>query len=498
MKHEKIKKRLLGVAVVLAVVLVILFAAFLYQALSQREGDSLSELGNKKETIHLWYTDDAMTDYLNSKALEFYDSTDIRVDVQLVSGLEYLEAINTASLDEGTDTPDIYILSNDSLEKAYLAGLATQLPETAPIYDEPLFNQAARNSVCYNGKYVACPMYYETSALLYNKTYLQQIADDANGVGDEEGEADSGQAEDASTEAGQPVTADQLIPESIVDILTFADQYSTPENVEYFFRWDVSDIFYNYFFIGNYISVGGAAGDDKSLIDIYNTESVSSLKVYQELNQFFSIDTKETNYDTIMQEFQEGKTIYTIATSDCIKRLDEAAANGEFGYEYGIAKLPDINQELTTRGMSVTNALVINGYSQHKDAAGLLMEYLIKNASADLYDMTGKLSSVTWDTYANEHAAVFMENYKESVPIPKMLETGNFWVELEICFAKVWDGEDANTQIRQLSEQIKTQLAGEPVTEEPIEDPQVELLPAVEYEEGTGELDEHFSEETSE
>ena len=489
MKHEKIKKRLIGVAVVLAAALVILGAAVLFQALSDRKGDSLSDLDGKKETIHLWYTDDALTDYLNSKVLEFYDNTDIRVNVELVSGLEYLEAINTASLDEQVDTPDIYIMTNDTLEKAYLAGLATQLPETAPVYDEPLFHQAARNAVSYNGKFVACPMYFETSALLYNKTYLQQIADDANGVGDEEDGSENTENTQDGEETAQPVTADQLVPASIVDILTFADQYSTPENVEYFFQWDVSDIFYNYFFMGNYISVGGAAGDDKSQIDIYNTESVSSLKVYQELNQFFSIDTKETNYDTIMQEFQEGKTIYTIATSDCIRKLDEAAASGAFGYEYGIAKLPDINQELTTRGMSVTNALVINGYSEHKESAPRLMEYLIRNASADLYDMTGKLSSVTRDTYENEHVAAFMENYEESVPMPKMLETGNFWVELEICFAKVWAGADANTQIRQLSEQIKTQLAGEPVTEEPIADPQVELLPAVEYEEGTGELD---------
>lgn len=235
--------------------------------------------------------------------------------------------------------------------------------------------------------------------------------------------------------------------------------------------------------------MGGDAGDDKTLIDIYNTESVSSLKVYQELNQFFSIDTKETNYDTILQEFQEGRTIYTIATSDCIRKLDEAAKNGEFGYEYGVAKLPDINQELTTKGMSVTNALVLNGYSEHKESAGRLMEYLVRDASTDLYGMTGKLSSVTQSVNGNEHAAVFMDNYQESVPMPKMLETGNFWVELEICFAKVWGGEDANTQLRQLSEQIKTQLAGEPVTEESIEDPHVELLPAVEYEEGTGELD---------
>jgi maltose-binding protein MalE len=447
--------------IILTVAAILAGAVFFYQRQRGEKGDLLSEHGNRKETVNLWYTDDALTDYLSSKALEFYENTDIRVVVRLVSGLEYLEAVNAASLDDGIDTPDLYILSNDSLEKAYLAGLATQLPDTAPVYEEQLFPQSARDAVQYNGKYVACPMYFETSALLYNKTYLQQIADEA----------------------------EQLIPASIVDILTYADQYSTPENVEYFFRWDVSDIFYNYFFIGNYISVGGAAGDDKSLIDIYNTESVSSLKVYQEMNQFFSIDTKETNYDTIMQEFQEGKTIYTIATSDCIRRLDEAARNGAFGYEYGIAKLPDINQELATRGMSVTNALVINGYSEHKEAAGRLMEYLIRDANADLYDMTGKLSSVIRDTYASEHEAAFMENYMESVPIPKMLETGNFWVELEICFAKVWGGEDANAQLRKLSEQIRTQLAGEAVAEEPIEDPQVELLPAVEYEEGTGELD---------
>ena len=448
MRYSRIKKRLLWAVIILTVAAILAGAVFFYQLQRGEKGDLLSEHGSRKETVHLWYTDDALTDYLSSKALEFYENTDIRVVVRLVSGLEYLEAVNAASLDDGIDTPDLYILSNDSLEKAYLAGLATQLPDTAPVYEEQLFPQSARDAVQYNGKYVACPMYFETSALLYNKTYLQQIADEA----------------------------EQLIPASIVDILTYADQYSTPENVEYFF-------------IGNYISVGGAAGDDKSLIDIYNTESVSSLKVYQEMNQFFSIDTKETNYDTIMQEFQEGKTIYTIATSDCIRRLDEAARNGAFGYEYGIAKLPDINQELATRGMSVTNALVINGYSEHKEAAGRLMEYLIRDANADLYDMTGKLSSVIRDTYASEHEAAFMENYMESVPIPKMLETGNFWVELEICFAKVWGGEDANAQLRKLSEQIRTQLAGEAVAEEPIEDPQVELLPAVEYEEGTGELD---------
>ena len=424
--------------------------------------DGMNLLDWHKETIHLWYTDDSLTDYLNNKALDFYDATDIRVETSLVSGLEYLEAINQASLSDEETTPDVYILSNDSLEKAYLAGLATPLDDTQTLEDSTLFGQAARNAVSYHGSYVGYPLYFETSALLYNKTYLDQIA----------------------TEAGLD-NADTLIPSSIADILSIADQYSTPENVEYFFRWDVSDIFYNYFFIGNYISVGGDAGDDKERIDIYNTQSIASLKVYQEMNQFFSIDTKESSYDSVIQEFLDGKTIYTIATSDCLKRLQEASDNGEFNYEYGIAKLPDINQDMVTKGMSVTNALVINGYSEQKELANRFVEFLSEQGSADLYEMTGKLPARLQTAYDDERQMAFVQNYIDSVPIPKLTEASNFWVELEICFARVWDGEDANTELRKLSEQIRTQVAGENYTEEVLEDPQVELLPASDYEESS-------------
>lgn len=427
------------------------------------------DFSKKKETIRLWYTDDVLTDYLSSKTLEFYNQTDIRVEMKLVSGLEYLEAINKASLSDDEEMPDVYIIGNNSLEKAYLAGLAAPLDEAVPVYTPEVYSKAAENAVLYDGKFVGCPLYFETSALLYNKTYLEQIAAQAN---NDRGDGVYGAPE-------EEVDADDLIPASIADILQIADMYNAPENVEYIFRWDVSDIFYNYFFIGNYISVGGDAGDDKSNVNIYNTESISTLKVYQELNQFFSIDTKETNYDTIMQEFIEGKTIYTIATSDCIKKIDDAAKNGEFPHEYGVTKLPDINAELSTKGMSVTNALVINGYSRHKSSAASLIKFLADETPEDLYEMTGKISARAKQENANPHVEGFMKNYAASAPMPKMLETSNFWVGLEICFAKVWSGEDANTQLRLLSEQIKTQLNGAAVTEEELPDPEVELLPAL-------------------
>ncbi len=451
-----VRKRFISV---LAIALVLIALCLFGSAYVREDGTELPFTVVQKETIHLWYTDAALTDYLNSKAVSFYEATDIRVEPMLVSGLEYLEVINRASVQEQEEAPDVFILTNDSLEKAYLAGLATELENISDLANSTHYSQAAQNAVSYHGKYLGYPLYFETSALLYNKTYLEQI------VAEEE-----------------LSSADALIPSSIADILNFADQYSTPENVEYFFRWDVSDIFYNYFFIGNYISVGGAAGDHSEEIDIYNEDAIASLSVYQDLNQFFSIDTKETNYDTIMQEFLEGKTIYTIATSDCMKKLEEAKENGEFAYEYGIANIPDINAELMTKGMSVTNALVVNGYSKHKEAAGRFIEYLAKEDGNELYEKTGKLPARIQAQYANNNMVAFSQNYVKSAPIPKMVETSNFWVELEICFAKVWSGEDANAELKALSEQIKTQLAGEPVTEEVLQTPVIELLPEGEAE----------------
>ncbi len=471
MKHKRVKGRLF-----FAIVILILAAAGIWAAIAlNTDGGSVQTGNEKKETIYLWYTDDSLTDYLNSKALEYYNQTDVRVMTELVSGLEYLEAISKASLSDDENTPDVYIVSNDSLEKAYLAGLAYSLGDEGLSLELDDYSQAALNAVTYKGKYVACPLYFETSALLYNKTYLEQIAEDANSGAMDMGE-DAEDGAQAETEI-ETVSADDLIPSSVVEILTIANLYSVPENVEYFFRWDVSDIFYNYFFIGNYISVGGEAGDDEDNIDIYNEESIASLEVYQELNQFFSIEAKETSYDTVMQDFIDGKTIYTIATSDCIARLDEAAANGEFDYEYGIAPLPDINSELETKGMSVTYALAVNGYSEHKDAAAGLIELLASADQDDMYDRTGKLSAREKASYDDEHIEGYVQSYAQSVPMPKMLEASNFWVELEICFSKVWSGEDANAQLKSLSEQIKTQISGESVTEETIADPDVELMP---------------------
>ncbi|MDE7113504.1 MAG: hypothetical protein K2O57_04885, partial [Acetatifactor sp.] len=81
------------------------------------------------------------------------------------------------------------------------------------------------------------------------------------------------------------------------------------------------------------------AGDDESAIDIDNPETVQCLEVYKALNQFFSMESDTITYDSVLQDFIDGKILFTVATTDAIRRLDEAREDGSFVYEYGVLLL---------------------------------------------------------------------------------------------------------------------------------------------------------------
>ena len=69
-----------------------------------------------------------------------------------------------------------------------------------------------------------------------------------------------------------------------------------------------------------------------------------------------------------------------------------------------------------------------------------------------------------------------MAVYADSVPMPKTIETSNLWMELEIAFTKIWNGDDCNSTLKQVSESIMTQITGSPYTEETIPDPDDEAI----------------------
>lgn len=189
----------------------------------------------------------------------------------------------------------------------------------------------------------------------------------------------------------------------------------------------------------------------------------------------------------------EGKIVYTVATSDALSKIENAVNEGEFTYDYGMSMLPDVSEQLQSSSLSVTQCVAVNGYSTKKQMANDFAVYLTEYATDDLYGRTGKLPVYAGGgTYDNPNAAAFLEEYQNSVPMPKLIETSNFWVELEIAFAKIWTGDDANDSLKNLSEQIMAQVLGEAYTEEYIDVPE----PVEEgEEEDTGEMEEESGEE---
>ena len=489
----------------------------------QSEDSSLFSNHNK-DSIYLWYTDDALTTYLSSAAVAYNETHDARIVPVLESGLDYVETINRNSVE--SNVPDLYVISNDALEKAYLAGLAVPVEPTVNM--EETFIGKGLAAATYKDKLLGYPFYFETSSLLYNKTYLRDLAvaqltqeqeeaaaqemqenvDSASGdttqsssdtgsadatqssvgAGDAQKAAESESSDTASdrsdsqtteeaVEEESPFTEEQIeakiaeyLPKTIEDIQTFGDMYDAPEQVESVFKWDVTDIFYNYFFIGNAINMGGENGWDTEQVDIYNLNAIQSMTAYQNLNNFFSIDTSAISYESTLNDFMQGKVVFTVATSDAVAALEQAKQDGTFAYEYGFVTTPSFKEEEPSSSLSVTNCVAINGYSTNQEVANDFARYLTCEYNEILYDRSGKVSAQKDMEYPYDALQVFAREYETSVPIPKMLETGNYWLKLEALFAEIWNGADANEELKTLSEQIKYQITGEQIEETYIED----------------------------
>lgn len=453
-------KRKRRIGTVLLVLLPVLIITLNATGLFAGGAASIQDAG--KTTLRLWYSDTALTDYLNAKCVQFNEShTDLRAEATYVPAVELLETISNASLNEEI-YPDLYLATNDILEKAQLAGLAADIPSSDPVLNAARFPQTALNAVTYHGRYIAYPFYFETSTLMYNRTFLEDLSRDAmeNEIIEMYPDAKAGdpvlQVADEDVEA----RVQTLIPATIADILTFARTFILPDTVEAVFKWDVTDIFYNYFFVGAYMDTGGDAGDNIAKLDLYNAESVSCMKAYQKLNTYFAIDAADVDYDSIVTDFIEGKMVFTVVTSDAVTKIREAQANGSCPYTYGASATPSLNEYYGTRTMSVTECIVVNGYSEHPEQAREFARMLAGETDETMFRQTGKLPAKSGIIYEDELLNVFTKVYEQSVPMPKMIETSNMWMLMEIAFTQIWNGADCNQTLKTMSENMMKQVVG--------------------------------------
>ena len=247
------------ITLVLLAIVVLVVGALSYSGLNGLGYHVLTQSA-EEGTVNFWYTNDVLTNYYNNVA-SVYNKTHRGANVvpKLVSASEYIEQIYKASHGEEA-YPDIYVVTSDAMEKAYLSGL------TRPVENEKAvqknFPKVAVEAASYNGILQGYPFYFDTSTLVYNKTLLEEIAYDQfelNAL--EKGES----TEDlVVTEEQIAMLVDIMIPETIDELIEFSNNLEAPEGMDTLFKWNINDVFYNYFYLGEYTTL---SSDE---IDIYN------------------------------------------------------------------------------------------------------------------------------------------------------------------------------------------------------------------------------------
>lgn len=437
------------IMIVLLSIVVLAVGALSYTGLNGL-GYHILTKGTESGIVNFWYTNDVLTNYYNNVASVF-NRTHRGADIvpKLVSASEYMEQIYKASR-EGEEYPDIYVVTSDIMEKAYLSG------HTRPVENETKvqknFPKVAIEAASYKGILQGYPLYFDTSTLVYNKTLLEEIAYD--------------QFEMQALEKGESlenlVVSDEqianlvnvMIPETIDELIEFSNNLEAPEGMDTLFKWNINDVFYNYFYLGEYTTLSS------NEIDIYNEGTVACIEIFKHLTEYFYMDAETVSTDSILKEFMSGSMLFTIMDSESAIELEKARANGELGFDFDYALIPNPSGELQGRPLSVTNVVVVNGYTDYPETAVDFAEFLtMDNYCADqLYEMTGYLPAYGKSASSTNMEVVFKKEYSESANMPNYMVTSNFWMLLENAFNEIWDGADTVEVLSALEERLKNQI----------------------------------------
>ncbi len=355
-------------------------------------------------SLNFWYTDANMTEYF-TRVIEAYETEhpNVKVELRIVASTGYLDNINTQSINR-SNAVDIFMLHNEDLEQAYLAGLAKEYEPEDTVYTEENYGKSALRAITYDGKRVAYPLYFDGAFLVYNKDYVETVPTTFDGI-----------LGFATMERGEE--------ESIMD------------KIEKVCVWPVSDYSFNYEFLSDSLIVGGINGDNRTQVDVENGTVVAALEYFQSLNEYFALDRQEVNYDYCLNYFIEGKSAFTFVKTAALTKLNESGIN------YGTACMPDISDSISASALSYTQCLVVNPYSVHISEARKLVQALTYEHVGEFYDLTGYYPSCKVWNYDDIVKGIY-DNYFDSTPMPKMMTLGDYYIQLDILLHKVWDDEE--------------------------------------------------------
>jgi len=372
------------------------------------------ENGESKEIeLTFWYSDARQAPYYEAAAAEFHERYGVKIFCDYQDPVDYLDAINEADI--AYDGPDVFIVSNDQMKKAYLAGLSAKNTLYSDAFWNANYPEVAKKALMTDTFTTGYPIYMDTCLMIYDTALTSK-------------------------------------PEHFSDITDFAVGFEDETNTKTVFRFDISDPYCDYMYLGDGANVFGEYGEDTNAFDVSNEAVVRNMTYYQSLRDYFSLEVETSTYEEIKQELTEGTLVYGIVKTDIIPEMSE------YGSTYALCPIPELSDGLSIQNLSTTYGACVSSYTEHEEYANLFAIYLSYEFADHLYGLTRSVAVRSSIPHMETDEESAYEEYKSSVPVPKALENGDFWIYTEICFKNIWNGNDVATELANLQHQLEIRL----------------------------------------
>ncbi|MEK3882075.1 extracellular solute-binding protein [Paenibacillus sp. PL2-23] len=320
---------------------------------------------------------------------------------------------------------DVVVFPHDQIGRAAQAGLIFPNEE----FQEQTASENAENAVkavTYEDVLYGYPYAVETYAMYYNKKLIPTP------------------------------------PQTMEEVIAFAETFNDVSNNKFAMMWELQQFYYDYAFLvtpGGYMF--GQENTDKNDIGLNNEGSIEGGKFLQSLKEkLLPIKMGDVNYDIKKGLFTGGTLAMDIngpwALSDY--RATE-------GLDFGVAPLPTINGKPMV-SFSGVKAYYVNANSQYPNAAKLFARFLsTKEAQLKNFEMNGLLPSNTEaasdPAIANDEVTkAFLDQFKNSTPMPSIPEMGNVWGPITAGIAEIWDeGKDVKEALDKAVQQIQEAIS---------------------------------------
>jgi maltose-binding protein MalE len=241
-------------------------------------------------------------------------------------------------------------------------------------------------------------------------------------------------------------------PSTFGSITDFAISFEDETNSRVLFRFDISDPYCDYLYLGSGAQIFGENGEDTSVFDVSNDAVVQNMTYYQSLHEYFSLDVSTSTYAQIKSELVDGTLVYGIVKTDVLSEISS------YGSSYALCPVPVLSDELSVQDLSTTYGAFVSSYSTHSEYANLFAAYLSYEYADNIFSLSKRVAVRSTIEHSDSNESSVYEQYCQSVPAPKALENGDFWIYTEICFKNIWNGNDVAAEMEELQTQMNQRL----------------------------------------